>query len=151
MTVTGEFLKNKDVKVAYVRDIFGYKKGVVVKIGRGKDAKYGWSLSNKSDGDYIEREIHQLPVFHGKKLAADKELEIVKVLFKQRGIVRVPYFDTEVGKVIALSRALKNKVFMKDDVVVAHNLPIDKDLINVIRDMIEWDSVTRTESSEEKK
>jgi len=137
MTLTGQFIIEHSVKVAYVRNIFGYRKGVVVKIGKGKDAKYGWSLVHKSDYDFNKKvNYNQLPVFQ-ENIYHDK-VEVLEKLLNNSGYVRSPKFNKEHGKAIAINRALQEPIIVDPTFpILVGEMPHDKDLVAVLVDMIE--------------
>jgi hypothetical protein len=137
MTLTGQFIIQHSVKVCYVRNVFGYRKGVVVKIGKGKDAKYGWSLVHKSDYDFNKKvKYNQLPVFQ-ENIFHDKE-EVLEKLLNIGGYVRSPKFNKEHGKAIAINRALQDPIQVEYEFpIIVGEMPHDKDLVAVLVDMFQ--------------
>lgn len=139
MTLTGDFITKNSVKVSYVHDIFGYRKGVVIKVGKGKEAKYGWSLVHKLDGEAkFGVKYTQLPIFQENRF--HDKVEVLEKLLLQNSWVHIPNFDKEQGKVIAINRALQQPIVAENThfpVLVGEDMPYDRDLLGILMDMVE--------------
>lgn len=154
-----DYMKRQRVLVSYVRDTFGYKRGVVVAVAPGQ---IGYSQVHHSlDSDYKYVKPHQLPVLQKmeSKMRAEVESDIpvdtsyailhskaYKKLMDNEGVIHVPNFDKEKGITIALKRALDNPIkftFSDPDdlgrcfLEMDEDAPVDKDMVGVIFSMYE--------------
>ena len=155
------FMTNNKTVVAYVRDEYGFRKGIVVAVGPGK---LGYSLVKKSeDFQWVKMLPHQLPVVQRMGTMGFPPEEIVTSKPYQRCIrnwnqVRVPDFNKDTGLFYAFDSALNGEItylpdtqefetIMEVDKVVYTNgelikkmksaIPSDKDLWKVIRTVAE--------------
>ena len=117
MGVIGDFLKNyKDMRITYLRDMFGFKCGVIVTLGRGKNTKIGWSVSNPEDSKFIRTKPHNVPAYDFLVRHNVSTDMIVRSNFFQyiieRPFIPVPNFDKVMGVSVALNRALVSPIQM---------------------------------------
>lgn len=141
-----EFLKaNTDIKINYVRDIYGHKKGVVVRIGRDKDAKIGWSLVNINDMVIMHRKPHQLPFYQWMKgMGASGDTiyfdPAFQRLLENGGYVKIPKFDKYEGLYWAINRAMSGSLTVEEGIIKDNdgNLPNDEELIDALAEISNW-------------
>ncbi len=107
--VLKQYLKENKVLIQYVRNVFGYKKGIVVAISKDR---VGWSLVNNTL-DIQWRKVSPLSISPIQRMVNEgKPLqEIVRhpayiKAARNEFAVRVPQFDQDVGLLKALGRAL---------------------------------------------
>jgi hypothetical protein len=128
--------------VTYVRDKFGFKKGVVVAIDRGQ---VGWSLVAPDDHEYEYVRIEQIPVLStilqterfededGNEATPHDVLKdfVTHPAFKewseQRGIIAVPKFDRATGIILAVDRARAYAAITPDQGKSFDDVPMPND------------------------
>lgn len=155
-SLASEFLASNNTLVAYVRDKFGFKKGVVIATGPGK---VGWSLVSSEDYETVHLDIEQIPKLAGfihnpearLELDEDEELypaDALNALVKDNafkdwarggGWIDRPLFDKDTGITFAINkmRALEsalgpNKGISLDDI----DIPRDRELRDAIETMV---------------
>lgn len=133
-----EFMDRNKVLIAYVRDPYGFRKGVVVAFMKdvtdktlpteespvAKELRLGWSLVNHTmDIDYKYLRPDQLPIMQRMETMFEKGLEgtmefnriagkadaAYEKLIRHRLSARVPLFDRNEALLRALDRALDNE------------------------------------------
>jgi hypothetical protein len=138
------FLSQRKTLVAYVRDILGYRKGVVVALGKNQ---IGYSLVNLSEDVLWTRvKPHQLPAIQKMIQGKMSYDEIVKTAPYQRCInenhmTRIPKFEKRIGLLIALDSCLRSEVEWMatglDEPMIMSDVPNDADLKREIIKMID--------------
>lgn len=144
-SIAKEILDTQDVMVTYVRDKFGFKKGVIIAIDAGQ---LGWSLVDQSDYEYRDLTIEQIPALESyihTPETFDKENTIdglvnhpaFKAWSRQGGCIRVPRFDRAQGIVIAMDRARTIASIESDKGLnfTDTKLPYDKEFLNTLARM----------------
>jgi len=136
-------LQETNALVSYVRDDFGYYKGVVVAIGK---KKIGYSLVKLSrDVLWVRVKPHQLPVINKMFQEGHSLEEIAKTAPYQKcesehHIVRIPQFDKRIGLLFALDSAMKSEIKWMDcgidEPMFTSPFPKDDDLRKVFAKMI---------------
>ena len=125
-----DYLKNHKVLISYVRDKYGFRKGVVVAISKNQ---IGWSVVNPEDYVRYRGALTSIPAI-ARDIKWDIPIsEITKYLTFEKGccVIMQPSFDRNAGLYIALTRALQ------DDGTGDRLLGRDKDLIQAVKDMCE--------------
>lgn len=154
-SLASEFLASNNTLIAYVRDKFGFKKGVVIATGPGK---VGWSLVSGEDYETVHLDVEQIPKLAGfihnpearVELDEDETLlpsEALGALVQDSafkdwarggGWVDRPLFDKDTGitlainKMRALEGAIGDRGIGLDDI----DIPRDKELRAAVRTMI---------------
>jgi hypothetical protein len=131
-----QYLEKNKVLIQYVRNVFGFKKGIVVAIS--KDG-VGWSLVNNTL-DIQWRKASPMSIPPIQRMANDGKplLEIMKHPAYVRAVksefaIRVPQFDVDIGLMKALGRALDQGEKEK----VIEPIPKDMELAAAIERMVE--------------
>ena len=149
--IVSEFLQNhaKDIKITYVRDVYGFKKGVVVRLFKGKDAKVGWSVVHPNDCTIRFRKPHQLPFYQWMVGTGCKAETIYwdvafQRLLENGGYVKEPKFDKYEGLSMAINRALTSPITTTDsEITLAKDIPNDEDLINALAEVLIYPAVVK--------
>jgi hypothetical protein len=132
-----DFLARNKVVIAYVRDVYGFRKGMVVALG---PKTLGFSLVKKSeDVDYKRMKPHQLPtiqrMYHlGYPLEDIVESKAYQKCLNADGMIRVPRFNKDLAIYYAINSALSEEIKVEDDgtFIFDERVPADIDLWNVI-------------------
>lgn len=157
-SMANEFLAANDTLVMYVRDKFGFKKGVVIATGPGK---IGWSLVSSEDYETVHLDIEQIPklagYIHNPEAHAswiedeDDELlpaEALNALVKDSafkdwagsgGWIERPLFDKDTGLTFAINKMKALEAAAGPDRGLSLSdvdIPRDKDLRETVETMI---------------
>lgn len=144
-----DYLESHNVLIRYVRNIYGYKIGVVVAIGKDK---IGYSMVNHED-DYLylsSIKVHQLPaiqqmVHYSEKMGKPLDILSSKVykVFAQEGQngISIPKFNREEGVRRAIEDA-ENEASIHvvpdvDTITLTGRVPKDHYMVNALVDMVE--------------
>lgn len=157
-----DYMSKNKVLVSYVRDAYGFRKGVVVALG---PTTLGYSLVNKSaDVEYRDVKPWQLPAVQrmaaakvevdGKMVPAFSASDVLASKAYRRAseelVVRIPLFDRKIGIMRAIDSALNEEIKVVDGKIVTaqkvvgynletktqvteSNIPKDKDFLDVIK------------------
>jgi hypothetical protein len=149
-SVLKDFMKRNKMIIAYSRDVFGFKNGVVVALGLDR---IGWSMvNNTADIKYKRMKPHQIPSIQrmvrvvedssgGTYTVPDAEAilnsKAYKKLINAHGDIRVPEFNRELGLIHAIDRALNNVVVVSDGGEGMYgDVPSDENMVNLLFRMI---------------
>lgn len=144
--IVQDFIKThpKDLKIKYVRNIYGYKTGVVVKIGQGKDAKIGWSMVHSREDSLLRyRKPHQLPIWQWMERNNVPYPVILAEPFYHRLLengcfISIPDFDRYKGLALAIDKALSNEVSITSNgTILIKDAPIHTNLALVLADIVQ--------------
>jgi len=137
-----EYLKSHKVLISYVYDDFGFRKGVVVALGK---ERIGWSSVNSEyDSKYQSLKPHQLPLVQKMIARAEREgsaidimnLSCVHKLIRKDLIIKVPKFDRNEGIMRAIECAENGevKVVVAQDgkMAIEGKLPYNQPMINAL-------------------
>lgn len=136
---------HKNIKIKYIRNVYGYKAGVVIKIGRGTEALIGWSTVHPSQDSTVHyRKPHQLPIYqwmerNGVSYHVILSSGFYHKLLENGCVVNIPRFDKYEGLAIAIERALNREVFVDEtgDVLLPKSAPFNDYLASALRDIAE--------------
>jgi hypothetical protein len=123
-----DFMKRNKVLVSYVRDVYGFRKGVVVALSA---TELGYSLVNKSaDVGYEEMKVWQLPAVQRMAAATCKledgtkvpvysaenilQSKVLRKVAEDDNYVRVPMFNRKVGLHFAIDSAFDGEIKVVD-------------------------------------
>jgi hypothetical protein len=138
-----DFMSKNKVLVSYVRDVYGFRKGVVVALGKDQ---LGFSLVHKRmDVDWKRVMPHQLPnvqrmMHFGEDAETIMNSEGYQKCLRNGGEIRVPKFDRKLGLMYAIDSAKRNEITFETaededgltSVIINGRVPNDPDLINVV-------------------
>jgi len=140
-----DFLAKNKVVISYIRNNFGFKKGLVIAFllpngdeePRAKQLRLGWSLVNNNE-DVVWKYLRpdQLPIVQRKELVAArlkpqekkteqlKRLEVkagkaVDRLLRQKLQVKIPKFEKRLALYYAIDRALQGKGITAEQILAA--------------------------------
>ena len=140
-----DFLAKNKVLISYVRNSYGFKKGLVIafllsnsdKEPKAKELRMGWSLVNNNE-DVVWKYLRpdQLPIVQRKELVAArlkpqekkteqlKRLEVkagraVDRLLRQKLQVKIPKFEKRLALYYAIDRALQGKGITAEQILAA--------------------------------
>jgi hypothetical protein len=151
-----EFLASNNTLIMYVRDKFGFKKGVVLATGPGK---IGWSLVSPEDYETVHLNVDQIPKLSGfihdpeSRISSEWEEQLLPAealealvrdpTFKDwaasGGWVERPLFDRDTGLTLAINkmRALDAAVDPDKGLDIEDvSIPRDDDLREAVKSMI---------------
>ena len=146
-SLSSYFIEKNNVKIRYIRNVYGYKTGVVVKVGKGADAKYGWSsVHSTTDVEYKFVKPHQTPIYQwmvNNEVPFDIILSssFYHQLLDNACFIPVPRFDREIALTLAFNRALKNEFELSKNgrVVLKGNVPRKDNLILALNSLAQED------------
>lgn len=118
-------LKQKHI-IQYVRDKFGYVKGVAVAFGKDK---IGWAMVAPSDHTWKKEKLHNIPsVGHllRKGITWDELIPtpLVQNILDRGLVMNIPLFDKETGLNKAIHRALASRTKVEESPIQEIGAPI---------------------------
>jgi hypothetical protein len=135
-SLVSEFMSKNKVLVSYVRDAYGFRKGVVVALDKDK---FGFSLVNKAiDVQWKRMKPYQLPrlqrlVQLGVGIEEIVGTEAYRKCVAADHMVRVPMFNKREGLQRAIDSALNGEITYKDGMMtMANRVPMDSDFVKVL-------------------
>ncbi len=144
-----EFLSRNSVLIRYVRDKFGFKKGVVVAMAPGV---VGWSLVSTEDYNIEKITLNNVPFLSsyiqnpGDVSAIDAITALIsnkgfKEWSENSGWIEKPQFDKYIGLNIAIDTMLAVDIASEgrgvDSAILDAELPFDADLRAAVYNMID--------------
>ena len=149
--VVKDFMSKNKIIVSYVRDVYGFKKGVVVALGKDK---LGFSMVKQSeDIEWKRLKPWQIPSIQRMSTMGVSLEEIMfspafEKLEKDDHSVKVPLFNKQVGLMLAIDSALRSEIQFDGEEIKTSKVPTgidgvtktiwdnrfpqDKDLLRVI-------------------
>jgi hypothetical protein len=139
LKVIGEYMKSEKILIRYLKDIYGYRKGVVVALSPNH---IGFSIVSSTECEYQRLHPEQLPVIK-KMIHENRSLEEIvsstpyRKCMRNQGVVRIPRFDLRTGFLLALDSARRQEVEIIDEVlekplIGCARLPHDPDLLKAL-------------------
>jgi len=113
-----EYMARNKVVVAYVRDVYGFRTGIVVALSKNQ---LGYSMVNKSaDVEWKRMKPYQLPTIQRMIHLDYSIVDIVESSAYRKCVqndhtVRVPCFDRKLGLMYAIDSALNKEIQYNDE------------------------------------
>ena len=139
-----DFCKKQRVLISYIRDEYGFKRGLVVATS---EKNIGYSIVNLSqDVEWKRINPYQLPavrkmIAEGKSIADIVHSTAFSKCINSNNAIRIPKFVLRTGMLIALDRAIKQEVQIIDSpfekIIQCPRMPRDEELKRAILNMQE--------------